>query len=127
MWLTKQISVWVSLYYAVTLIQLSVSLNLIAFLRDCHRNIGQDATESNLLGLYTEYAHENRVYGTETQSDLSEPCNLGTFQNVVWDILRQHGYLVNPLIGKRIQQQQQQAQQQHQSPYQMRLRNPPKH
>ena len=64
------------------------------------------------------------MYGTETQSDLSEPCNLETFQNVVWDILRQRGYLVNPLIGKRIQQQ---AQQQHQSPYQMRLRNPPKH
>ena len=77
-----------------------------------------------MLGLYTEYAHENRVNGTETQSNLSEPCNLGTFQNVVREILRQHGYLVNPLIGKRIQQQQQA---QHQSPYQMRLRNPPKH
>ena len=50
-----------------------------------------------------------------------------TFQNVVWEILRHHGYLVNPLIGKRIQQQQQQAQQQYQSQYQMRLRNPPKH
>ena len=83
-----------------------------------------------MLGLYTEYAHENRVNGTETQSDLSEPCNLGTFQNVVREILRQHGYLVNPLTGKRIQQQQQHQQQQqaqHQSPYQMRLRNPPKH
>ena len=88
------------LYYAVTLAFHSISSRFY----DCHRNIGQDATESNLLGLYTEYAHENRVYGTETQSDLSEPCNLGTFQNVVWDILRQHGYLVNPLIGKRIQQ-----------------------
>ena len=40
------------------------------------------------------------MYGTETQSDLSEPCNLGTFQNIVWDILRQRCYLVNPLIGK---------------------------
>ena len=50
-----------------------------------------------------------------------------TFQTVVWEILRHHGYLVNPLIGKRIQQQQQQQQAQHQSQYQMRLRNPPKH
>ena len=40
------------------------------------------------------------MYGTETQSNLSEPCNLGTFQNVVREIFRQRGYLVNPLIEK---------------------------